>query len=30
MWDQEKGYILCATNKKVGSIDIGVKQIPEE
>lgn len=30
MWDQEKGYILFATNKKVGSIDIFVKQIPEE
>lgn len=30
MWDQEKGYILFATNKKVGSIEIFVKQIPEE
>ena len=29
-WDQEKGYILFATNKKVGLIDIFVKQIPEE
>jgi hypothetical protein len=30
MWDQEKGYILFATNKKVSSIDTFVKQIPEE
>jgi hypothetical protein len=30
MWDQEKGYILFATNKKVSSIDIFVKKIPEE
>jgi hypothetical protein len=30
MWDQEKGYILFATNKKVGMIDTFVKQIPEE
>jgi hypothetical protein len=29
-WDQKKGYILFATNKKVGSIDTFVKQIPEE
>jgi len=30
MWDQEKGYSLFATNKKVGLIDTFVKQIPEE
>jgi Transposase DDE domain len=30
MWDQEKGYSLFATNKKMSSIDIFVKQIPEE
>jgi len=30
MWDQEKGYILFATNKKVSSIDTFVKKIPEE
>ncbi|MGZ5501683.1 MAG: ISH3 family transposase [Nitrososphaeraceae archaeon] len=28
--DQEKGYILFATNKKVGLIDTFTKQIPEE
>jgi len=30
MWDQEKGYILFATNKILSSIDIFVKQIPPE
>jgi len=30
MWNQEKGYILFATNKKVNSIDTFVKQISEE
>jgi hypothetical protein len=30
MWDQEKGYILFATNKKVDSIDVFIKQISEE
>jgi hypothetical protein len=30
MWDQKKGYILFATNKKVSSVDTFVKQIPEE
>jgi hypothetical protein len=30
MWDQKKGYILFATNKKMGLIDTFVKQIPEE
>lgn len=30
MWDQEKGYSLFATNKKMGSIETFVKQIPEE
>ncbi len=30
IWDPERGYILFATNKKVGSIDTFVKQIPEE
>jgi hypothetical protein len=30
VWDQEKGYSLFATNKKMSSIDTFVKQIPEE
>lgn len=30
IWDQEKGYILFATNRKMGSIDAFIKQIPEE
>ena len=30
MWNQDKGYILFATNKKVSSIDTFVKQISEE
>ena len=30
MWDQEKGYILFATNKKISSIDTFVKQIHQE
>ena len=30
IWDQEKGYILFATNKKVDSIDTFVKKIPQE
>jgi IS4 transposase len=30
VWDKEKEYRIFATNKKVGSIDTFVKQIPEE
>ena len=30
IWDQEKGYILFATNRKMGSIEAFIKQIPEE
>ena len=30
IWDQEKGYILFATNRKMGSIDAFIKQMPEE
>jgi len=30
LWDQEKGYSLFATNKKMSSIDTFLKKIPEE
>jgi len=30
IWDQEKGYSLFATNKKMSSIDTFLKEIPEE